>query len=71
MTHISVARIRIDDVQMLGEPTFPYNCLMNYFLENIKNTEMPHHYYPTARGYFLFEKQQIDCLFPGELLWLN
>ena len=39
---------------------------MNYFLENIKNIEMTHHYYPTARGYFLFEIQQVDCLFPGD-----
>jgi hypothetical protein len=66
MTHISFARTRINGVQMLEEPTLPYNRLMDYFLENIKNIEMSHHYYPAARGYFLFEKQQVDCVFPGD-----
>jgi len=68
---ISVARVRINGVQMLDEPTLPYNRLMGHFLENINNIEVSHYFYPTARGYLLFEKQKVDCVFPGDLANLS
>jgi hypothetical protein len=67
--NISFARVRIDGVQMLGEPTLPYNKLMNHLLENIKDfdvTKVSHNFYPMARGYLLYENQKVDCVFPGD-----
>jgi len=72
--NISFARVRIDGVQMLGEPTLPYNKLMNHLLENIKDfdvNKVSHDFYPTARGYLLFEEQKVDCVFPGDPSNLN
>jgi hypothetical protein len=67
--NISFARVRIDGVQMLGEPTLPYNKLMTHFLDNIKGfdaTKVSSNFYPMARGYLLFEEQKVDCVFPGD-----
>jgi hypothetical protein len=67
--NISFARVRIDGVQMLEEPTLPYNKLMNHLLENIKDfdvTKVSHNFYPMARGYLSYENQKVDCVFLGE-----
>jgi hypothetical protein len=66
ITQISFARVRINGVQMSGEPTLPYNQLMRHFLDNITDIKVSHNFYPTARGYLLFENQKVDCVFPGD-----
>lgn len=71
ITHISFARVRINGVQMSGEPTLPYNQLMSHFLDNMTDIKVRHSFYPTARGYLLFENQQVDCVFPGDPSNLN
>ncbi|MEW6984261.1 transporter substrate-binding domain-containing protein [Colwelliaceae bacterium 6471] len=68
---IAFARIRIEGVQVPEEPALPYNRLMTFLLKNLEDVEITNAYYPTARGFLLFEHGKVDCVFPGDTNSLN